>query len=142
MKRKTVAGFRSSFSEIASPSTTGGCKFSGRRMGMARSALVLSRVSGRTLTLSRLSLASLPWIASFPPRDSCTPRSSADVEPTATYSIFTCWSVGYLTLFSIWRPINGPVKDRPLAVCDGRSVNPSKLLEADIIRENYTGHMM
>jgi hypothetical protein len=34
------------------------------------------------------------------------------------------------------------VENHPLAVCDGSSYDPSKLLEADIIREKYTGHMM
>ncbi|KAF7128316.1 hypothetical protein CNMCM5793_002858 [Aspergillus hiratsukae] len=49
---------------------------------------------------------------------------------------------GRVQMLNLWRPINGPVENHPLAVCDGSSYDPSKLLEADIIREKYTGHMM
>ncbi|KAF4237414.1 hypothetical protein CNMCM8980_005508 [Aspergillus fumigatiaffinis] len=49
---------------------------------------------------------------------------------------------GRVQMLNLWRPINGPVENHPLAVCDGSSYDPSKLLEADIIRETYTGHMM
>ncbi|GIK05167.1 hypothetical protein Aspvir_009270 [Aspergillus viridinutans] len=49
---------------------------------------------------------------------------------------------GRVQMLNLWRPINSPVENHPLAVCDGSSYDPSKLLEADIIREKYTGHMM
>ena len=40
---------------------------------------------------------------------------------------------------SLWRPINGPVETFPLAVCDGRTVSPSAILETDRVRRTYTG---
>jgi hypothetical protein len=41
--------------------------------------------------------------------------------------------------YSIWHPIKGPVEERPIAVCDGRSVDTSRLIEVDITRGRYTG---
>ncbi|KAL6232503.1 hypothetical protein BDW75DRAFT_242902 [Aspergillus navahoensis] len=49
---------------------------------------------------------------------------------------------GRVQTLNLWRPINGPVENHPLAVCDGSSYDPPKLLEADTIREKYTGQMM
>jgi len=43
--------------------------------------------------------------------------------------------------YSIWRPINGPVKDWPLAVADAKTVLPSDLIEVDRIRASYHGPM-
>ena len=43
------------------------------------------------------------------------------------------------SLASLWRPINGPVETWPLALCDGRTVSQSSLVEADRIRRKYTG---
>ncbi|KAF9890655.1 hypothetical protein FE257_005786 [Aspergillus nanangensis] len=45
-------------------------------------------------------------------------------------------------MLNIWRPINGPVQDRPLAVCDARTVNKGNMVEVDILRDNYVGHIM
>lgn len=42
----------------------------------------------------------------------------------------------------MWRPINGPVEDQPLAVCDGRTVDTSRLVETDMTRGDYTGTML
>lgn len=40
---------------------------------------------------------------------------------------------------SIWRPFNGPVLEWPLAICDGSSVDPNKLIETDHVRRQYAG---
>ena len=42
----------------------------------------------------------------------------------------------------MWRPINGPVEDHPIALCDGRTVDTSKLVETDMIRGDYTGTLL
>jgi hypothetical protein len=42
----------------------------------------------------------------------------------------------------MWRPVNGPVEDHPIAVCDGRTVNPLTLVESDMIRGDYTGTLL
>ncbi|KAK0644423.1 hypothetical protein B0T16DRAFT_196736 [Cercophora newfieldiana] len=46
---------------------------------------------------------------------------------------------GRVRIINIWRPINGPVKDWPLAVADARTVAPSSLVEVDRIRASYHG---
>lgn len=40
---------------------------------------------------------------------------------------------------SLWRPINGPVQDCPLAVCDGRTYSESSLVETDQVRRWHAG---
>jgi hypothetical protein len=40
--------------------------------------------------------------------------------------------------FNIWRPIRGPVRKTPLAVCDARSIAPSDLATANLKHEVYT----
>ncbi|KAL4784377.1 hypothetical protein BJX76DRAFT_347853 [Aspergillus varians] len=49
---------------------------------------------------------------------------------------------GRVQLINLWRPINGPVEDHPIAVCDRRTLDSSKLIETDMIRGNYTGTML
>lgn len=49
---------------------------------------------------------------------------------------------GRVQMLNIWRPINGPVQDRPLAVCDGKTVDMSRTIEARILRDGYVGHSM
>ena len=43
---------------------------------------------------------------------------------------------------SLWRPISGPIEDHPMAVCDGQTMDATKLIETDMIRGNYTGTML
>lgn len=43
---------------------------------------------------------------------------------------------------SIWRPLNHPVVDNSLAVCDGRTVEDGELVEADHITKVYLGRTM
>lgn len=40
---------------------------------------------------------------------------------------------------SIWRPIDGPVKQWPLAVCDGSTVQTEKMIATDHVRRQYAG---
>jgi hypothetical protein len=40
---------------------------------------------------------------------------------------------------SVWRPLIDAVEDWPLALCDGATVDPSDLVEADHIRRHYMG---
>ncbi|CAI7587580.1 unnamed protein product [Penicillium discolor] len=49
---------------------------------------------------------------------------------------------GRVQMINMWRPINGPVEDQPLAVCDGRTVDTSKLVETDMTRGDYTGTLI
>ncbi|KAK5989641.1 Hydroxylase/desaturase CTB9 [Cladobotryum mycophilum] len=49
---------------------------------------------------------------------------------------------GRFQIINVWRPIDGPVEDCPLAVCDWASVDTSKLIKFDTIRETYTGEYM
>ncbi|KAJ0421292.1 hypothetical protein BJY00DRAFT_300947 [Aspergillus carlsbadensis] len=49
---------------------------------------------------------------------------------------------GRVRLINLWRPINAPVEDHPIAVCDGQSLDASKVLETDMIRGAYTGTML
>jgi hypothetical protein len=45
-------------------------------------------------------------------------------------------------IFSVWRPLEQPVTDWPIAVCDARTVSPSDLVECDHVRRQYTGSTM
>ncbi|KAK0638997.1 hypothetical protein B0T16DRAFT_497178 [Cercophora newfieldiana] len=47
---------------------------------------------------------------------------------------------GRVRALNVWRPtIDYPVQDRPLALCDGTSVNADDLLPTDHIKKAYTG---
>ncbi|KAI3159043.1 hypothetical protein DTO046C5_7153 [Penicillium roqueforti] len=46
---------------------------------------------------------------------------------------------GRLRLINLWRPVNGPVENFPLAMCDGRTVSPTARVQSDRIRRKYTG---
>ncbi|KAL4936542.1 hypothetical protein BDV06DRAFT_204810 [Aspergillus oleicola] len=46
---------------------------------------------------------------------------------------------GRLRLINLWRPINGPVENWPLALCDGRTISPGARVESDRVRRKYTG---
>ncbi|KAK2009783.1 hypothetical protein LZ32DRAFT_630696 [Colletotrichum eremochloae] len=45
-------------------------------------------------------------------------------------------------LINLWRPINGPIQNWPLAVCDGRTLSESNLVETERIRRTFTGNTM
>jgi len=49
---------------------------------------------------------------------------------------------GRVRIVNVWRPLEYPVTDWPIAVCDGRTVSLSDLVEADHVRRQYTGSTM
>jgi hypothetical protein len=46
---------------------------------------------------------------------------------------------GRVQVINLWRPIRGPLRDAPLAVCDAGSVAPADLVPADLVYANRTG---
>jgi hypothetical protein len=42
---------------------------------------------------------------------------------------------------NVWRPIRGPLRDAPLAMCDARSVSPGDLIASDLIYRDRTGEI-
>jgi hypothetical protein len=46
---------------------------------------------------------------------------------------------GRVQVVNLWRPIRGPVLDRPLAICDARSVDPGDLIATDLIYPDHVG---
>ncbi len=46
---------------------------------------------------------------------------------------------GRVQIINVWRPIRGPLKDTPLAVCDARTVKPEQLIPSDLVYKNRVG---
>jgi len=46
---------------------------------------------------------------------------------------------GRVQVINLWRPIRGPVRDAPLAMCDGTTVENSDLVASDLIYPNRRG---
>jgi hypothetical protein len=46
---------------------------------------------------------------------------------------------GRVQVINLWRPIRGPLRDAPLAVCDARSVAPDDLVPSDLIYQHRVG---
>lgn len=46
---------------------------------------------------------------------------------------------GRVQVINLWRPIRGPLRDAPLAVCDARSVAPGDLVPSDLVYANRIG---
>jgi hypothetical protein len=46
---------------------------------------------------------------------------------------------GRVQVINLWRPIRGPVLDAPLAMADGRTVDPDDLVASDLIYPNRKG---
>lgn len=46
---------------------------------------------------------------------------------------------GRVQVVNLWRPIRGPLRDAPLAVCDARSVAPQDLVPSDLVYRDRTG---
>lgn len=42
-------------------------------------------------------------------------------------------------VINLWRPLVDVVEDRPLAICDLRTVSPDDLVDADHVRKHYSG---
>ncbi|KAI0892893.1 hypothetical protein F4806DRAFT_505357 [Annulohypoxylon nitens] len=49
---------------------------------------------------------------------------------------------GRVRIINVWRPIERIVTDWPLALCDGRTIRDSDLIECDHIRRHYIGSTM
>jgi hypothetical protein len=43
---------------------------------------------------------------------------------------------------NVWRPIRGPLRDAPLAMCDARTVSPGDLVPSDLIYRDRTGEIL
>jgi hypothetical protein len=46
---------------------------------------------------------------------------------------------GRVQVINLWRPIRGPLRDAPLAVCDARTVVPGDLVPSDLVYPNRVG---
>jgi hypothetical protein len=46
---------------------------------------------------------------------------------------------GRVQVINLWRPIRGPLRDAPLAVCDPGSVAPGDLVPSDLVYQNRVG---
>jgi len=46
---------------------------------------------------------------------------------------------GRVQVINLWRPIRGPLRDAPLAVCDATSVAPDDLVASDLVYQNRVG---
>lgn len=46
---------------------------------------------------------------------------------------------GRVQIINLWRPIRGPLRDAPLAVCDARSVAPADLVPSDLVYHDRIG---
>jgi hypothetical protein len=46
---------------------------------------------------------------------------------------------GRVQVINVWRPIRGPLRDAPLAMADGRTVEPGDLVASDLIYPNRSG---
>jgi hypothetical protein len=42
-------------------------------------------------------------------------------------------------IVNLWRPIDAPVLQTPLAICDARTIEPSDLLPSDLVYPDWTG---
>ena len=48
---------------------------------------------------------------------------------------------GRMQVINLWRPIRGPLRDAPLAVCDARSVAPQDLVPSDLVYRDRVGEI-
>ena len=46
---------------------------------------------------------------------------------------------GRVQIINLWRPIRGPLRNSPLAVCDARTVSPDDLVASDLVYPQRTG---
>jgi hypothetical protein len=48
---------------------------------------------------------------------------------------------GRVQVINLWRPIRGPLRDAPLAVCDAATVAPGDLVASDLVYPNRSGEI-
>lgn len=46
---------------------------------------------------------------------------------------------GRVQIINLWRPIRGPLRDTPLAVCDAQTVRPEQLVASDLVYPHRVG---
>jgi hypothetical protein len=46
---------------------------------------------------------------------------------------------GRVQVINLWRPIRGPLRDAPLAICDAQSVDPADLVPSDLVYRDRVG---
>jgi hypothetical protein len=46
---------------------------------------------------------------------------------------------GRVQIINLWRPIRGPLRDAPLAVCDAQTVKPEQLVSSDLVYRDRVG---
>jgi hypothetical protein len=46
---------------------------------------------------------------------------------------------GRVQIINLWRPIRGPLRDTPLAVCDAQTVKPEQLVPSDLVYRDRVG---
>ena len=46
---------------------------------------------------------------------------------------------GRVQVINLWRPLRGPLRDSPLAVCDARTVDPADLVPSDLVYRERVG---
>ena len=44
-------------------------------------------------------------------------------------------------IINVWKPIRGPVRQVPLAICDSRTIAPGELVETDLVFADRTGEV-
>ena len=62
------------------------------------------------------------------------------IDVMGTYNARNLLQTRY-AIINVWKPIRGPVKQVPLAVCDARTIGPGQLLDSDIIYTDRTGEV-
>jgi hypothetical protein len=63
------------------------------------------------------------------------PQRVRDLLPEEAQSLLR----GRVQIINLWRPIRGPLRDMPLAVCDARTVKPEQLVASDLVYRDRTG---
>jgi hypothetical protein len=63
------------------------------------------------------------------------PQRVRDLLPDEAESLLR----GRVEIINLWRPIRGPLRDTPLAVCDARTVKPEHLVPSDLVYPNRVG---
>jgi hypothetical protein len=51
------------------------------------------------------------------------------------------WLAGRVAEFNLWRPIRGPVRSMPLAICDASSVAPDDLVTTELVYPDRVGEV-
>jgi hypothetical protein len=69
--------------------------------------------------------------------ESSGPQRVRDLLPDAAEQLLA----GRVQIINLWRPIRGPLRDAPLAVCDAQSVRPEDLVASDLVYRDRVGEI-